>query len=69
MPLTMIGVGIERPIQRIGGSPTVRAHLENLGFVEGEPVRVVADMAGNLIVQVKEARIAISRELAVRITV
>ena len=69
MPLTMVGVGIERPIRRIGGSPSVRAHLENLGFVEGELVRVVADISGNLIVQVKEARIAISRELAVRITV
>lgn len=69
MPLTMVGVGIERPIRRIGGSPSVRAHLENLGFVEGELVRVVADIAGNLIVQVKEARVAISRELAVRITV
>ena len=69
MPLTMVGVGIERPIRRIGGSPSVRTHLENLGFVEGELVRVVADIAGNLIVQVKEARIAISRELAVRITV
>ena len=69
MPLTMVGVGIERPIRRIGGSPSVRTHLENLGFVEGELVRVVADIAGNLIVQVKEARIAISRELAVRIMV
>ena len=69
MPLTMVGVGIERPIRRIGGGPSVRAHLENLGLVEGEPVRVVADIAGNLIVQVKEARIAISRELAVRIMV
>ena len=69
MPLTMIGVGIERPIRRIGGSQSVRAHLQNLGFVEGELVRVVADVAGNLIVQVKEARIAISRELAVKIMV
>ena len=69
MPLTMAGVGFERPIRKIGGSPSVRAHLENLGFVEGEPVRVLADISGNLIVQVKESRIAISRELAVRITV
>ena len=69
MPLTMIGVGIERPIRRIGGSPGVRAHLKNLGFIEGELVRVVADVSGNLIVQVKEARVAIGRELAVKIRV
>ena len=69
MPLTMAGVGAQRPIVRIGGSPRVRSHLENLGFVEGELVRVVSDISGNLIVQVKEARIAISRELALKIMV
>ena len=69
MPLTMAGVGAQRPIIRIGGSPQVRSHLENLGFVEGEPVRVVAGVAGDLIVQVKDARVAISRELAARIMV
>ncbi len=69
MPLTMAGVGTERPILHIGGTPSVRAHLENLGFVEGENVRVVSDISGNLIVQVKDARIALSRELAARILV
>ena len=47
MPLTMVGVGESRPILRIGGSDKVRTHLENLGFVEGETVRVVSDIAGN----------------------
>lgn len=65
----MMGVGQERPILRIGGSENVRAHLENLGFVSGEPVRVVSDIAGNLIVQVKESRVALSRELAMKIIV
>ncbi len=69
MPLTMVGVGESRPIVRIGGSAQVRAHLENLGFVEGETVRVVSDISGNLIVQVKDARVAISRELAMKILV
>ena len=69
MPLTMVGVGESRPIMRIGGSAQVRAHLENLGFVEGETVRVVSDISGNLIVQVKDARVAISRELAMKILV
>ena len=66
MPLTMVGVGESRPILRIGGSDKVRTHLENLGFVEGE---TVSDIAGNLIVQVKDARVAISRELATKILV
>lgn len=69
MPLTLAGVGTRKPIRRIGGNPTVRTHLKNLGFVEGEPVRVLADISGNLIVQVKEARIALSREMAARIDV
>ncbi|MDO5298517.1 MAG: FeoA family protein [Clostridia bacterium] len=69
MPLAMVGTGESRSIRRIGGSPAVRAHLENLGFVEGEIVRVVSDISGNLIVQVKDARIAISRELAMKILV
>ena len=53
----------------MGGSDKVRPHLENLGFVEGETVRVVSDIAGNLIVQVKDARVALSRELAIKILV
>ena len=69
MPLTMVGVGESRPIVRIGGSAQVRAHLANLGVVEGETVRVVSDISGNLIVQVKDARVAISRELAMKILV
>ena len=47
----------------------MRTHLENLGFVEGETVRVVSDIGGNLIVQVKDARVALSRELAIKILV
>jgi len=65
----MMGVGQERPILRIGGGEAVRAHLENLGFVSGERVRVVSDIAGNVIVQVKESRVALSRELAMKIIV
>ena len=69
MPLLLANVGEENVIKRIGGSPEVKQHLENLGFVEGETVRVVSDIAGNLIVQVKDARVAISRELAIKILV
>ena len=69
MPLTMMGVDESRLIVRVGGNAQVRAHLENLGFVEGETIRVVSDISGNLIVQVKDARVAISKELAVKILV
>ncbi len=56
-------------IQRIGGKPEVRQHLENLGFVVGGNVSVINTIGGNLIVNVKEARVAISREMAQKIMV
>ena len=69
MPLTLAAIGERNTIRKVGGSPEVKKHLENLGFVEGEMVRVVSDISGNLIVQVKDARVAISRELATKILV
>ena len=56
-------------IKRIGGNSEVRAHLQNLGFVPGTAVTVVSSMSGNLIVNVKNARIAVSREMAQKIFV
>ena len=69
MPLTFMRAGESAQVFKVRGTGEMHHHLENLGFVQGEPVRVVADISGNLIVQVKQARIAISRELAVRIMV
>lgn len=69
MPLTLANIGEENTIQRIGGSPEVKKHLENLGFVAGGNVTVITTMAGNVIVNVKEARVAISKEMANRIMV
>ncbi len=69
MPLTFATVGEEILIKRIGGSPEVRTHLENLGFVAGSPVTVINTIGGNVIVKVKESRIAISREMAQKILV
>lgn len=69
MPLTLANTGEENMIRKIGGNPEVRAHLENLGFVSGGSVTVVATMGGNLIVNVKNSRVAISRELANKIMV
>lgn len=69
MPLVLASVGEENMIRRVGGNPQVRAHLENLGFVPGGMVTVIAALGGNLIVNVKESRVAISREMAGRIMV
>ena len=69
MPLTLAEEGVENIIKRIGGSPEVKKHLENLGFVAGGTVTVIKTMAGNVIVNVKEARVAISKEMAQKILI
>ncbi len=69
MPLTLADIGEEWIIKRVGGTPQVKKHLENLGFVAGSSVCVVAAMGGNLILRVKEARVAVSQELAQKIFV
>ncbi|MFR8086944.1 MAG: FeoA family protein [Lachnospirales bacterium] len=69
MPLTMASVGEANTIRKIGGNPEVRAHLENLGFVTGGNVTVISTIGGNLIVNVKESRVAISREMANKIMI
>ncbi len=69
MPLTFAGIGEEAIIKKVGGTPEVKKHLENLGFVVGGTVKVITTMGGNIIVKVKEARVAISREMAQKILV
>ncbi|MBP3464926.1 MAG: ferrous iron transport protein A [Angelakisella sp.] len=69
MPLSLAPTGEEKVIKRIGGSPQVKRHLENLGFVAGGSVTVVNELNGNVIVNVKEARVAISKEMALKIMV
>ena len=69
MPLTLASAGEENIIKKIGGKPDVKKHLENLGFVVGGNVTVITQMGGNVIVNVKEARIAISREMAQKIMI
>ncbi|MGN1328832.1 MAG: ferrous iron transport protein A [Eubacterium sp.] len=69
MPLTFAEVGEENVIKKVGGKPEVRAHLENLGFVAGGTVRVINTISGNIIVNVKESRIAISKEMAQKIMI
>ena len=69
MPLNFAAVGEENVIRKIGGSPETRKHLENLGFVVGGKVKVVQTIGGNLIVNVKESRVAISKEMAQKIMI
>ncbi len=69
LPLALASIGEENIIKKIGGSPEVKKHLETLGFVVGGSVKIVNMMGGNVIVNVKEARIAISREMAQKIMV
>lgn len=69
MPLTLAEVGEENIIKKIGGRQEVRAHLENLGFVVGGAVKVINTLGGNVIVNVKESRIAISKEMAQKIMI
>lgn len=69
MPLTLAQVGEENIIKKIGGRQEVKAHLENLGFVVGGAVQVINTIGGNVIVNVKESRIAISREMAQKIMI
>ena len=69
MPLTLAAIGERNTIRKVGGSPEVKKHLENLGFVVGSDVTIINTLGGNVIVSVKEARVAISRELATKILV
>ena len=69
MPLTLANVGEESIVRKVSGNPEVRKHLEDLGFVAGGTATVVASMSGNIIVKVKEARVAISEEMARKIMV
>lgn len=69
MPLVLADVGKENIIKKIGGSPEVRQHLENLGFVVGGTVTIINSLGGNVIVNVKESRIAVSEEMARKIMV
>ena len=69
IPLSYANTGEEAVIRRIGGSPETKQHLENLGFVVGGTVTVITAMNGNVIVKVKESRVAISDEMARKIMI
>ena len=69
MPLSLADIGEENTVKKIGGSPEVKKHLENLGFVVGGNVTVVTSLGGNVIVNVTGSRVAISEEMARKIMI
>ena len=69
MPLTMLNIGETSKIKRIGGNEETRRFLNNLGFVVGAEVSVVSAIGGNVIVNIKDSRVAINEDMAKRIMV
>ena len=69
MPITLANQGEVVMTQRVGGSQEIKNHLADLGFVPGADVSIITEIGGNLIVNVKESRVAISKEMARRIMV
>lgn len=69
MPLTMVKAGEPTVIRKIGGKEETRRFLENLGFVTGGIVTVVSEIGGNMIVNVKDSRVAIGKDMANKIIV
>ena len=69
MPLILADPGEEAVIKRVGGSPEMKKHLEDMGFTVGSAVTVMNTIGGNLIVKIKESRVAISKEMAGKIMI
>lgn len=69
MPLILAGIGTKNTIRQIGGNQETRKHLADLGFVAGSKVTVLSTISGSLIVNVKDSRVAISREMAAKIMI
>ena len=69
MPLVLADPGEEAVIKKVGGSPEMKKHLEDMGFTVGGAVTVMNTIGGNLSVKIKESRVAISREMAQKIMV
>ena len=69
MPILFADIGEENIIRKVGGNPEVKKHLESLGFVPGGTATVISTIGGNVIVNVKESRVAVSREMAQKIMI
>ena len=69
MPLSMAVIGEKKRVIKVGGKDEVRRFLQNLGFVEGAEITVVSELSGNMIINVKDTRIAVDKSMANRIMV
>jgi len=69
MPLVFAKIGDELEVKRVGGTPEFKKHLEDMGFVPGAVVKIISTINGSLIVNIKDSRIAVSREMAEKIMV
>jgi ferrous iron transport protein A len=69
MPLSMAKNGEENSIKKVGGKEETRQFLANLGFVPGSHITIINEISGNVIVSIKESRVAISREMASKIMI
>lgn len=69
MPLTMARTGEINVIKRVGGKEETRKFLENLGFVTGSPVTIISEISGNVIVNIKDSRVAINKDMANKILI
>lgn len=69
MPLTFADIGKQEVIKMIKGNETQRQHLNDLGIIKGATVSVVSKMNGNIIISIKNSRIAISKEIASKIMI
>ncbi|MBR6008511.1 MAG: ferrous iron transport protein A [Clostridia bacterium] len=69
MPLTLAETGEEQIIRKVGGSKELKQHLGDMGVVPGGSITVVSTIGGNVIVRIKESRIAISKEMAQKIMI
>lgn len=69
MPLSMVNAGEANVIRKVGGKEETKKFLENLGFVEGGTVTVISETGGNIIVNVKDSRVAIGKDMANKIMV
>ena len=69
MPLPFASIGEENLVMRVGGTPEVKKHLENLGFVPGTPVTIVNTLNGNVIVRIRDTRVALDEKMAEKIMI
>ena len=69
LPLTYAQINEENVIKKVGGKPDMKKHLEDMGFVTGAIIKVISEVNGNLIVNVKDSKVALDKQLASKIMI